>query len=196
MLTENTTIPKHAPGETHTGKIDSYNRIDSAGNHHRKSPGLVHDEAVKILTEALEKIGHYHHRAITTRGNDSETIGGSKIIEALGAIDLLAGEKISIGTLQALALLATKELTLESGVSAEMTAPKIAIGDGTNELLSLVKDLSEQVKTVISDLSKLQVAYNTHTNPDGGSKQPPTQVVPTLASVDAMQTGLGVILKT
>ncbi len=98
VLTENTTIPKHAPGETHTGKIDSYNRIDSAGNHHRKSPGVVHDEAVKILTEALEKIGHYHQRAITTRGNDSETIGGSKIIEALGAIDLLAGEKISIGT--------------------------------------------------------------------------------------------------
>ncbi len=189
-------LPDHARGETNLfHSLDSFYKIDSAGNHHRTTSGDINDQAIKILSEALTFIGNYKTRTITNTGDDTEDIKGSKLIEALGNIDILSGEKISIGALKVLALRAEKEATIESATSVDLTAPKISIGDGENELLALVKDLSDQVKTLITDVKTIQAAYNDHVHTGNGTVKPATQVTATAASVASMQTGLGKICK-
>lgn len=188
-------LPEHHQGETvlhHS--LDSFYKIDSAGNHHRLAQGVFHDQALKIISEALEFIGEYKSRTVTNTGDDTEDIRGSKIIEALGAVAMVAGEGLSIGTLKKLELLAKQAANIESEVQADIKAPKIKIGNGTDELLSLVNDLTDQVNVLITDLTALQAAYNTHTNPKNGSEAPPTKVTPTTASIATMQAALGKIL--
>ncbi len=194
-------VPDHSPGETITShSLESFNKIDTSGNHQRFTQGEINDEALRIISKALDYVGDYKRRNVNVTGDDSETVKGSKLIEALGLIDILAGDNLNIGTLKALAIQAKKAgISIEQALSieakqADIKAGKITIGDGTNELLALVKDLSVQVNTLITDLTALQVAYNTHTNPKSGSEPPPTQVTPTAANVATMQTGLDSIM--
>lgn len=190
VLTENQLLPEHYPGETCLGNSESFIKIDSAGNQQRKTTGDINDTASHLTQTAIEKTENFNKRKTQIAGNDTAEIKGDKIIEALGQVDIIAGEKINLGTLQALVILAAKEISLESRTKAELTAPKITIGNGKEELLNLVKDLSNEVKTVISDLKALQQAYNTHKNPNRGQNPPDKTVSPTQASVASMQSSL------
>ncbi|MCY4043467.1 MAG: hypothetical protein OXE99_00145 [Cellvibrionales bacterium] len=190
-------LPQHARGETVTHhSLESFNKIDSAGNHHRKTQGQIHDEALRLVSEALEFIGKYKSRSVTNTGDDSEDIKGSKLIEALGTLALLSGENMSLGTLKKLELLAKQAASLESEVSATIKAPKISIGDGSNELLSLLNDLITQVNTLITDVTALQALFNSHAHANSGADAPATKSVVTTANVVTIQAGLSSILKS
>ena len=184
-------LPAHHRGESvQHHSLDSFNKIDSAGNHHRKTQGDIHDEALKKICEALEFIGIYKSRLITNTGDDTEEIKGSKLIEVLGTLDALSGENMSLGTLKKLHLLANDTALLEAKNQTELKSKKIKIGNGTDELLSLVDDLASQVATLITDVTALQTAYNTH-NHNKSVPMPLNIVTPTTATVATMKSSLG-----
>jgi len=95
----NNGMPAIKPGEmiwqTHEGVSQ---KVDDQGNWTRETHGTIIDRATKAVSNALEKVETYLTFVRSTEGNSSETVGGIKLLKAIGALKLLSAGTLNIGS--------------------------------------------------------------------------------------------------
>lgn len=156
-------------------------RADAEGNWTRQTDAKITDLASERDVQALDNQERYQSSRIDIDDHSSETIGGTKTLEALGALKLLSGGSASLAGVDDLHLASGRDLNLVVGQkhnaaiggdmierikgireslsedSQRLEAPKTWLGsDGVNVLQVLcdVIDLIEQMNT--------QLAGHTH----------------------------------
>ncbi|MFM5236502.1 hypothetical protein ACEUAP_03680 [Aeromonas veronii] len=93
-------LPDIAPGEQlQQQRAEVFSRTDTVGNQSRHTDRRQHDKALLMHREADDYLGKFGQHRITTMQHSVEQIGAMKRIEALGAIELLAGDDLMTGCL-------------------------------------------------------------------------------------------------
>jgi hypothetical protein len=156
-------------------------RVDADGNWLRQTDGKIQDKAIEREVEALDNTESFQNHTRTVDDHSTESVGGIKKIEALGALKLLSGGSASLAAVGDLHQATGRDLNLVvgqkhnatvggdmqekiqglrnsvAGVSQQLQAPKNWIGSGTVNLFQVVcdtLDLLQQMNT--------QLAAHTH----------------------------------
>ncbi|SDZ45356.1 hypothetical protein [Pseudomonas sp. NFIX28] len=156
-------------------------RVDADGNWLRQTDGKIQDKAIEREVEALGNTERYQNHAQTIDDHSTESVGGIKTIEALGALKLLSGGSASLAAVDDLHQATGRDLNLVVGqkhnaaiggdmqeqiqglrrsvanVSQRLQAPKTWIGsEGVNlfQVVCETLDLLQQMNT--------QLAMHTH----------------------------------
>jgi hypothetical protein len=156
-------------------------RVDADGNWLRQTDGKIQDKAIEREVEALDNTESFQNHTRTVDDHSTESVGGIKKIEALGALKLLSGGSASLAAVDDLHQATGRDLNLVvgekhnatvggdmqekiqglrksmAGVSQRMSAPKTWVGsEGINVLRVLgdTLDLLEQMAC--------QIAAHTH----------------------------------
>ena len=156
-------------------------RVDADGNWLRQTDGKIRDKAIEREIEALDNSESFQNHTRTVDDHSTESVGGIKKIEALGALKLLSGGSASLAAVDDLHQATGRDLNLVVGqkhnvtvggdmqerieglresmarVSQRIQAPKSWIGsDGVNALQILC-----DVIDLISDMNN-RLAGHTH----------------------------------
>lgn len=184
-------------------------RVDADGNWLRQTDGKIRDQAIEREVEALDNREQFQSHTRAVDDHSTETVGGVKKIEALGALKLLSGGSASLAAVDDLHQATGRDLNLIVGQKLNATvggdmqerikglrrsvasegqslqAPRSWIG---SESVNLFKVVCETLD-LLQDMN-LQLAVHTH-----GPTPPPenSQAFTTTASNAAQ---LGVTLKT
>lgn len=156
-------------------------RVDADGNWLRQTDGKIQDKAIEREVEALDNTEAFQNHTRTVDDHSTESVGGIKQIEALGALKLLSGGSASLAAVDDLHQATGRDLNLVVGqkhnatvggdmqerieglresisaVSQRMQAPRNWIGsEGVNlfKVVCDVLDLMQQMNT--------QLAAHTH----------------------------------
>lgn len=156
-------------------------RVDADGNWLRQTDGKIQDKAIEREVEALENREQFQSHTQAIDDHSTETVGGMKTIEALGALKLLSGGSASLAAVDDLHQATGRDLNLVvgqkhnatvggdmqeriqglrksvAGISQQMQAPKNWIGSEGINLFKVVcdtLDLLQQMNT--------QLAAHTH----------------------------------
>ncbi|MGA9704821.1 hypothetical protein [Pseudomonas sp.] len=156
-------------------------RVDADGNWLRQTDGKIQDKAIEREVEALQNTESFQSHARTVEDHSTESVGGIKKIEALGALKLLSGGSASLAALDDLHQATGRDLNLVVGqklnamvggdmeeriqgmrksvaaVSHRMVAPKTWLGSEGVNVLQVLCDLLELVQQM-----NLQLAAHTH----------------------------------
>ncbi|MGO4366634.1 hypothetical protein [Pseudomonas sp. PAB10] len=163
-------------------------RVDADGNWLRQTDGKITDKAIERDVEAMGNTERFQNHTQTIDDHSTESVGGIKKIEALGALKLLSGGSASLAAVDDLHQATGRDLNLVVGqmhnatvggdmqeriqglrqsvakVSQRYEAPKIWIGSSGVNVLQVLCDLLDLVEQMNS-----QLAGHTH-----GSTPPPT----------------------
>lgn len=163
-------------------------RVDADGNWLRQTDGKITDKAIERDVEAMGNTERFQNHTQTIDDHSSESVGGIKKIEALGALKLLSGGSASLAAVDDLHQATGRDLNLVVGqkhnatvggdmqekiqglrqsvakVSQRLEAPKTWIGSSGVNVLQVLCDLLDLVAQMNS-----QLAGHTH-----GSTPPPT----------------------
>lgn len=143
-------------------------RVDADGNWLRQTDGRIRDQAVERQVEALDNAERYQSHTQEVDDHSTETVGGIKKVEALGALKLLSGGAASLAAVDDLHQATGRDLNLVVGQKLNATvggdlqekiqglrrsvAPKNWIGsEGVNvlqvlcDLLDLVQQMNTQI---------------------------------------------------
>ncbi|WP_325436267.1 hypothetical protein [Pseudomonas nitroreducens] len=143
-------------------------RVDADGNWLRQTDGRIRDQAVERQVEALDNAERYQSHTQEVDDHSTETVGGIKKVEALGALKLLSGGSASLAAVDDLHQATGRDLNLVVGQKLNATvggdlqekiqglrrsvAPKNWIGsEGVNvlqvlcDLLDLVQQMNTQI---------------------------------------------------
>jgi hypothetical protein len=156
-------------------------RVDADGNWLRQTDGKIQDKAIEREVEALDNTEAFQNHTRTVDDHSTETVGGIKKIEALGALKLLSGGSASLAAVDDLHQATGRDLNLVvgqkhnatvggdmqerieglrksvAGASQRLQAPKNWIGSEGVNLFQVVcdtLDLLQQMNT--------QLAAHTH----------------------------------
>ncbi|KIQ61097.1 hypothetical protein [Pseudomonas fluorescens] len=175
-------------------------RVDADGNWLRQTDGKIQDKAIEREVEALENREQFQSHTRTVDDHSSESVGGVKTIEALGALKLLSGGSASLAAVDDLHQATGRDLNLVVGqkhnttvggdmqeqiqglrrsvsaVSQHLQAPRTWLGSGSVNVLQVLCDLIDLV-----DQMNIQLAVHVH-----ASSPPPTNAAAfTSASANA-----------
>lgn len=152
-------------------------RADAEGNWTRQTDAKITDRASEREVEALDNAERYQSSQIEVDDHSTESVGGTKKIEALGALKLLSGGSTSLASVDDLHLATGRDLNLVvaqkhnaaiggdmqeqirglrksvATVSQRLQAPKTWLGsEGINvlQVLCNLLDLVEQMNTAIA----------------------------------------------
>jgi len=156
-------------------------RVDADGNWLRQTDGKIQDKAIEREVEALDNTEAFQNHIRTVDDHSTESVGGIKKIEALGALKLLSGGSASLAAVDDLHQATGRDLNVVvgqkhnatvggdmqerieglrkslAGVSQRIQAPKNWIGsEGVNlfQVVCEMLDLLQQMNT--------QLAAHTH----------------------------------
>ncbi|WP_312224638.1 hypothetical protein [Stutzerimonas nitrititolerans] len=148
-------------------------RVDADGNWLRQTDGKIEDKAVERQVEALDNTEHYQSSTIEVDDHSTESVGGIKKVEALGALKLLSGGSASLAAVDDLHQATGRDLNLVVGQKHNTTiggdmqeriqgirrsiAPKTWLGSEGVNLLQVVCDLLDLVEAM-----NTQLAGHTH----------------------------------
>lgn len=156
-------------------------RVDADGNWLRQTDGKIEDKAIERTVEALENSERFQNHTRTVDDHSTESVGGIKKIEALGALKLLSGGSASLAAVDDLHQATGRDLNLlvgqkhnatvggdmqeqiqglrksVVGVSQQLQAPKNWIGSGTVNLFQVVCDMLDLLQQM-----NTQLAAHTH----------------------------------
>ncbi|WP_455827808.1 hypothetical protein [Pseudomonas kilonensis] len=156
-------------------------RVDADGNWLRQTDGKIQDKAIEREVEAMENTESFQSHTRTVDDHSTESVGGIKKIEALGALKLLSGGSASLAAVDDLHQATGRDLNLVVGqkhnatvggdmeeriqglrksvttVSQNMTAPKTWIGSEGVNVLRVLGDLLDLVQDM-----NFQLAAHTH----------------------------------
>lgn len=156
-------------------------RVDADGNWLRQTDGKIHDKAIEREVEAMQNTESFQSHTRTVDDHSSESVGGIKMIEALGALKLLSGGSASLAAVDDLHQATGRDLNLVVGqkhnatvggnmderiqgmrksvaaVSQLLQAPKTWIGSEGVNVLRVLCDLLDLVQQMNS-----QLAAHTH----------------------------------
>ncbi|MBK5413744.1 hypothetical protein [Pseudomonas sp. TH31] len=177
-------------------------RVDADGNWLRQTDGKILDKAIEREVEAMGNTERFQNHTRSVDDHSTESVGGIKKIEALGALKLLSGGSASLAAVDDLHLATGRDLNLVVGqkynatvggdmqemiqglrksvaaVSQRLTAPKTWLGSEGVNVLQVLCDLIDLV-----DLMNAQIAVHAHV-----PGQPPSNAaVFTQASATAKQ---------
>ena len=183
-------------------------RVDADGNWLRQTDGKILDKAIERKVEAMGNTERFQSHTRTVDDHSTESVGGIKTLEALGALKLLSGGSASLAAMDDLHQATGRDLNLVvgqrhnatvggdmeeriegvrksvAGISQRMVAPKNHIG---SESVNIFKVLCDFLDLVVQ--MNTQLASHTH-----GSTPTPGNTTDFLKnSVDA--TLLGIELK-
>ncbi|WP_106802915.1 hypothetical protein [Pseudomonas sp. S5D5] len=156
-------------------------RVDADGNWLRQTDGKIQDKAIEREVEAMQNTESFQSHTRTVDDHSTESVGGIKKIEALGALKLLSGGSASLAAVDDLHQATGRDLNLVVGqklnatvggdmeeriqglrrsvaaVSQRMVAPKTWIGSEEVNVLQVLCDLLDLVQQM-----NAQMAVHTH----------------------------------
>ncbi|OHW39792.1 hypothetical protein [Pseudomonas sp. 06C 126] len=156
-------------------------RVDADGNWLRQTDGKIHDKAIEREVEAMGNTETFQNHTRTVDDHSTESVGGIKTIEALGALKLLSGGSASLAAVDDLHQATGRDLNLVVGqkhnatvggdmeerieglrksvasVSQRLVAPKNHIGSESVNIFQILCDLLKLVEHMNS-----QIAAHTH----------------------------------
>ncbi|MEZ9463198.1 hypothetical protein AB4178_15980 [Vibrio splendidus] len=155
-------LPSIEPGEQlQQQREEVSNRIDAAGNTNQKTDQTQNQCAFEKLDQAERYRGEFGQHHILVDEHSIEEVIGKKLIEALGAINLIAGDDIVLGSLGNMQTATAGELVETIGkvrrsIAAEhqwLQAPKTWIGSKEENALILLSELIQVVKELADTLA-------------------------------------------
>lgn len=177
-------LPSMEPGEQlQQQREEVSNRIDAAGNTTEQTDQTQTHRAFEKHDEADRYTGEFGKHHLVVDEHSIEEVVGKKLIEALGAINLIAGDDIVLGSLGNMQTATAGELVETIGkvrrsIAADhqwLQAPKTWIGSKEENVLILLSELMQVVKELADTL-----AAHTHSGVAPGSA---TTKAPVQASV-------------
>ncbi|KIK82983.1 hypothetical protein [Pseudomonas sp. W15Feb9B] len=182
ILPHGLSMPKVPRGDQvwqHSGAAQQ--RVDADGNWLRQTDGKIRDQAIEREVEALDNREQFQSHTRAVDDHSTETVGGVKKIEALGALKLLSGGSASLAAVDDLHQATGRDLNLVvgqtlnatvggdmherieglrrvvAGESQRMHAPKNWIGSDAVNLFQIVCDTLDLLQLMNS-----QLAAHTH----------------------------------
>lgn len=164
-------------------------RVDADGNWLRQTDGKIQDKAIEREVEAMQNTESFQSHTRTVDDHSTESVGGIKTIEALGALKLLSGGSASLAAVDDLHQATGRDLNLVVGqkhnatvggdmqeriqglrkslvgVSQHLQAPKNWIGSGSVNLFQVVCDMLDLLQQMNTQLA-------THTHAPGPTPSP------------------------
>lgn len=152
-------------------------RVDTDGNWLRKTDGKIQDQAIEREVDAMTNTESFQSHTRTVDDHSTESVGGVKKIEALGALKLLSGGSASLAAVDDLNQATGRDLNSvvgqkhnatvggdmkeriqgmrESiiGRSQRLQAPKNWVGSGTVNIFQVVCDLLHLVQDMNTQLA-------------------------------------------
>ncbi|MEO8490731.1 MAG: hypothetical protein ABI463_13335, partial [Pseudomonas sp.] len=156
-------------------------RVDADGNWLRQTDGKILDKAIKREVEAMGNTERFQSHTRTVDDHSTESVGGIKTLEALGALKLLSGGSASLAAVDDLHQATGRDLNLVVGqkhnatvggdmeeriqglrqsvaaVSQRLVAPKTWLGSEGVNVLQVLCDLLDLVQQM-----NVQMAAHTH----------------------------------
>jgi len=156
-------------------------RVDADDNWLRQTDGKIQDKAIEREVEALDYTETFQNHTRTVDDHSTESVGGIKKIEALGALKLLSGRSASLATVDDLHQATGRDFNIVAGrkhnatvggdmqerieglrksvagVSQRWVAPQNWIGSESVNLFQVVCDLLDLVQEM-----NVQLAGHTH----------------------------------
>ncbi|MNM23662.1 hypothetical protein D3C81_340670 [compost metagenome] len=180
-------------------------RVDADGNWLRQTDGKIQDKAIEREVEALDNTESFQNHTRTVDDHSTESVGGIKKIEALGALKLLSGGSASLAAVDDLHQATGRDLNLVvgqkhnatvggdmqekiqglrksvAGISQQLQAPKNWVGSNQVNLFQVVCDTLDLLHEM-----NIQIAAHVH----GSGPQPTTSAIFTGNSVRAGELSL------
>ncbi|WP_122588795.1 phage baseplate assembly protein V [Pseudomonas viridiflava] len=116
ILPHGLTLPKVPKGDQvwqHSDAVQQ--RVDVDGNWLRKTDGKIQDQAIEREVDAMTNAERFQSHIGTVDDHSTESVGGVKKIEALGALKLLSGGSASLAAVDDLHLATGRDLNLVVG---------------------------------------------------------------------------------
>ena len=156
-------------------------RVDADGNWLRQTDGKILDKAIEREVESLTNTERYQSHTREVDDHSTESVGGVKKIEALGALKLLSGGSASLASVDDLHQATGRDLNLVVGqkynatvggdmqeqiqglrdsvaqISQRLQAPKTWLGSEGVNVLQVLCDLLD-----IVELMNTELAAHTH----------------------------------
>jgi len=148
-------------------------RVDADGNWLRQTDGRIEDKAIERKVEAMDNAEQYDSSSVQILDHSTESVGGIKTLEALGALKLLSGGSASLAAVDDLHQATGRDLNLvvgqklNSAVGGDMieriqgirrsVAPKTWLGSESVNVLQILCDLLDLVEQM-----NTQLAAHTH----------------------------------
>ncbi|MEV3807893.1 hypothetical protein ACV1DG_08110 [Aeromonas hydrophila] len=93
-------LPDIAPGEQlQQQRAEVFSRTDTVGNLSRHTDRRLYDHALQMHHQSDNYLGEHGQHRLQVAQHSIEEVGGLKLIEALGAVELLAGDDLTLGSL-------------------------------------------------------------------------------------------------
>ncbi|ELN6892169.1 hypothetical protein ACVTD8_16730 [Vibrio cholerae] len=155
-------LPTIAPGEQLQQQREEVSRrIDAAGNITDQTDQTFTSKAFKQVEQAHQYTGEFGQHQLLIDEHSLENIIGKKLIEALGAIELLAGDNIELGSLGNMHVATAGELIevigkVRRSIAADhqwLQSPKTWIGSKQENVLILLSELMQVVKELADTLA-------------------------------------------
>ncbi|MER2095695.1 MAG: hypothetical protein ABS977_02205 [Pseudomonas qingdaonensis] len=182
VLPHGLTLPKVPKGDQVWQHSEAcQQRVDADGNWLRQTDGKIQDKAIEREVEAQDNTERFQSHTRSVDDHSTESVGGIKKIEALGALKLLSGGSASLAAVDDLHQATGRDLNLVvgqklnatvggdlqeqiqglrksvAGASQRLQAPKTWLGsDGVN-VLQVLCDLLDVVQEM-----NTQLAAHTH----------------------------------
>ncbi|WP_426234850.1 hypothetical protein [Pseudomonas sp. TWP3-2] len=182
ILPHGLSMPKVPKGDQVWQHSDAaQQRVDADGNWLRQTDGKIRDQAIEREVEALDNREQFQSHTQTIDDHSTETVGGVKKIEALGALKLLSGGSASVAAVDDLHQATGRDLNVVVGqkhnatvggnmqerieglrksvavVSQQLVAPKTWLGSEQVNILQILCDLITLVQQM-----NIQLASHTH----------------------------------
>lgn len=156
-------------------------RVDADGNWLRQTEGRIRDKSIERDVESLTNAEHHQSSTVEVEDHSTESVGGVKTIEAVGALKLLSGGSASLAALDDLHLASGRDLN-------QVVAQKLNLTVGGNvqeQIQGIRRSLATKtwlgsegvnVLQILCDLLDLVQAMNTqlasHTHVPGPAPSP------------------------
>ncbi|MNF58770.1 hypothetical protein D3C84_403380 [compost metagenome] len=168
-------LPDIVPGEQlQQQRAEVHNRTDQVGNQRRHTDRDQFDAAHTMHRTADKFLGEFGQHRLRVGQHSIEEVGGIKRVEALGAIELLAGDDLLLACLGNMSQTTGGDLVevvgqlrrAVAGKLQHLEAPLSWMGTDSINIFALLLQLMDLVEQLASTTAN-------HSHPDNG--QPPSQ---------------------
>lgn len=167
-------------------------RVEANGNWLRSTDGRIRDESIDREVESLNNSEKHQTNTVEVGNHSTESVGGTKTIEALGALKLLSGGSASLAAIDDLHQATGRDLNLVIGrkLNTAVGGDLLERIQGARKSVAPTTWLGSEsvnVLQVLCDLIDLVIQMNT----DIAGHQHGSSPVPTNAASFAAHAGTG-----